>query len=325
MRVGLLNDSHNYPSLPSMKLSAWHKSRGDSAGLWRPDASYDRVYVSKVFRESILPDVTNAAEIICGGSGFDLKNKLPHHIEHIMPDYSLYPQFDFAIGFLTRGCPRVNHSFCITPKKDGCKSLKVADLSEFWAGQKDIVLLDQNLLACKDRMDLLHQLAESGAVIDFDGGMDARFINDEVIQALRPIKVKDFHFAWDDPREDLIPKFQKIIDSGLKNPRHVGVYVLTNYWSTPEQDLYRVNTLKSMGFSPFVMIYNKHLFVDPRGHWIPGVEYCFSEAQLQHFKFCQHLQRWTGNRRLLQSCDFQDYDRYARWVKDGKRVPRPKV
>ena len=76
-----------------------------------------------------------------------------------------------AYGFLTRGCPRKNHRFCITPKKDGCISRKAADLAEFWHGQRKILLLDQNLLACKERMELLGQLAASGAEVEFNGGM----------------------------------------------------------------------------------------------------------------------------------------------------------
>lgn len=168
--IGLLNDSHNFPNLCSMKLSAYHKMRGEDTELWTPESEYDTVYVSKVFTESVLPEVTNAKRVIRGGSGYDLENKLPYEVEHIMPDYSLYPEYDFALGVLTRGCPRKNHGFCITPKKDGCISKKVADLSEFWAGQKEIVLLDQNLLACKDRMNLLAQMQDSGALFNLDGG-----------------------------------------------------------------------------------------------------------------------------------------------------------
>ena len=86
-----------------------------------------------------------------------------------------------------------NHTFCITPGKDGHISRKVADLSEFWDGQKNIVLLDQNLLACKERMELLYQLSESKARVDFNGGMDVRFLNEDVIEALRKIRVKEYH------------------------------------------------------------------------------------------------------------------------------------
>lgn len=259
MRVGLVDvDSHNFPNLPLMKISSFHKSVGDEVEFVKPFIHYDKVYMSKIFTESKEPDcVINCDNILRGGSGYDLDNKLPYEIEHSYPDYDLYPQYDFALGKLTIGCPRKNHTFCITPIKDGCKAIKVADLSEFWRGQKKIVLLDQNILACKDRIDLLRQLQDSKAEVEFNGGMDARFVNDEIIDELRKIKVKDYHFAWDDPKENLEANFKRIKDSGLKNPNQIGVYVLTNFWSSIEEDLHRIYTLRSFGFMPFVMIFNK--------------------------------------------------------------------
>lgn len=78
--------------------------------------------------------------------------------------------------------------------------LRLPDLSEFWTGQKEIYLLDQNLLACKEhRIELLGQLADSGARVEMSGGTDVRYMTDEVIKAFKRVRVKDFHFAWDDP------------------------------------------------------------------------------------------------------------------------------
>lgn len=315
-------DSHNFPNLPLMKISTFHKENRGNVEFTKPLVHYDKVYMSKVFTESNEPDNINSDIIVRGGSGYDLDNKLPYEIEHSYPDYGLYPQYDFALGKLTIGCPRKNHTFCIIPRKDGCKSVKVADLSEFWRGQKKIVLLDQNILACKDRIDLLRQLKESKAEIEFNGGMDARFVNQEIIEELRGIKVKDYHFAWDDPRENLEKNFQIIKNSGLKNPNQVGVYVLTNYWSSIEEDLYRIYTLRSMGFMPFVMIFNKQLYVDNRGRWLPGVKKRFTHEQLIHFKINQHMQRWCGNRKLIKvSPNFNDYEPYKNWLKKGQLVP----
>lgn len=318
MRIGLFDvDSHNFPNLPLMKLSAWHKSRGDTVEWWDPDdGRYSIVYASKVFTESVLPAITNADTVHIGGSGIDLKNKLPYEIEHTTPDYSLYPQFKFALGWLTRGCPRANHGFCITPEKDGCRSIKTADLSEFWTGQKQIYLLDQNLLACKDdRIDLIRQLAASKAEVEFGGGMDVRFMTDEVIEELRHVRVKDYHFAWDDPKEDLFPQFSKVASSGLFPARKIGVYVLTNYWSSHEEDLLRIYKLRILGYCPYVMIYDKQKFVDTRGRLLPDVWDRYTPEQIFHFKLCQHLQRWTSNRALWASCQtVNDYRPYIQFL-----------
>lgn len=323
MNVGLIDvDSHNFPNLALMKISTHHKGKGDRVEMWNSSKNYDKVYMSKVFTESSEPNVSNCDVIIKGGSGYDLQNKLPEEIEHCCPDYTLYPQYDFAVGMLTRGCPRVNHSFCITPIKDGCKSVKVADLSEFWTGQKKIVLLDQNILACKDAVSLLEQLQDSKAEIEFNGGVDARFVDEKTIDILRKIKVKDYHFAWDDPKENLEPKFKLIEESGLKNPNQIGVYVLTNFWSSIDEDLHRIYTLRGMGFMPFVMIYDKQKYVDSRGRWLPDVENRHTKQELIHFKVTQHMQRWCGNRKLIKSIpNFDDYEPYRKWKENGMPVP----
>ena len=166
MKIGLYDvDSHNFPNLALMKISAWHKKQGDDVEFMLPLMHYDKVYVSKVFGDeySQLPNFCiQADEVIYGGTGFaitiengkevyhkDRDKNLPYEIEHIYPDYSLYPEYtkDMAYGFLTRGCPN-NCSFCSVSKKEGRCSVKVADLSEFWNGQKFIKLLDPNILAC---------------------------------------------------------------------------------------------------------------------------------------------------------------------------------
>ena len=154
MKIGLIDvDSHNWPNLCLMKLSAYHKARGDLVEWWNPGNHYDLVYKSRVFTDTYSKDtiaVTNADAVISGGTGYGIRENLPDAVEHTRPDASLYPQFsDTAYGFLSRGCPR-NCGFCIVSGKEGRKSRKVADLSEFWDGQREIKLLDANLLACPD-------------------------------------------------------------------------------------------------------------------------------------------------------------------------------
>ena len=312
MRIGLIDvDGHNFPNLPLMKISAWHKKNGDSVEWYQPllhsvGEPLDKVYMSKVFSNEYTQDYpyfVNATEVIKGGTGYCIsvvdgkeefdktKNfNLPDEIEHIYPDYDLYPQYtkDMAYGFLTRGCCN-NCSFCIVSKKEGICSHKVADLSEWWNGQKYIKLLDPNLLACKDHMDLLQQLVDSGAKVDFTQGLDARFVNEDNLNLLKQIDIEMLHFAFD------FMKFEKHIVKGLKlakeilqiSDRNCIVYMLTNYDTSFEEDMYRINKIREIGFSPDVRIYRKDSL--PKTH------------------FLKDLQRWCNNKFLYRSCEFMDY------------------
>ena len=279
-----------------------------------PFEHYEKVYVSRVFGDeyTTFQDFAfNADEVIYGGTGFAIRIDengrevyektrdvdLPDEIEHVYPDYSLYPEKtkDTAFGFLTRGCPN-NCSFCIVSKKEGLISHKVADLSEWWRGQKHIELMDANLLACRDKIDLLNQLAESGASVNFCQGLDARFITEEVCEVLKKIKIKTVHFAFD------LMKFEQPILRGLKNYKEIVqtksrdeiVYILTNFNTTFDEDMYRVRKVQELGFAPDIRIYRK-------------------ETAPQ---FLIDLQRWSNNRFLYRAFDFMDY--VPR--KDGKTI-----
>lgn len=265
MRVGLIDvDGHNFPNLCLMKLSSWHKAHGDDVRWWDGFEKYDRIYMSKVFDSTYSADAfepVNAAEIIKGGTGYDLGNCLPAEIEHMYPDYNIYPSFtvNTAYGFLTRGCPRACQ-FCIVSQKEGRSSRKAADLSEFWRGQRYIKLLDPNLLACPDHIDLLAQLEKSGAWIDFTQGLDARLINEENAAALARIKTKMIHFAMDDICQmDEILRGLYIYSAavGGVNYRKARVYILVNFNTTHEQDMERVRAVQDAGYWPYIMIYNK--------------------------------------------------------------------
>ena len=301
-KIGLWTDSHNFPSLPLMKLSAYHKAMGDEVEMYMPINQYDLVYASKVFSftDDIDTDsVIQADEVKRGGTGYCISVKngkevfdnskntfLPREVEHIYPDYALYPQYKYAVGFLTRGCPR-NCGFCVVGEKEGLCSKQVADLNEFWRGQKEIKLLDPNILACKDYESLLKQLAESKAKVDFTQGLDIRLTNPDNIELLNKIKVTMLHFAWDNPKQDLTRYFRRFSEhTRIKSDIKKAVYVLTNYNSTLEEDLYRIYTLRELGYSPYVMIYQKE----------------------NAPKEIRRLQRWVNCRWIFRTVNkFEDY------------------
>lgn len=305
MKIGLLDIDHSrFPNIALMKISAWHKAQGDDVEWYTPFEHYNRVYVSKVFSFSEdWREPINADEVIRGGSGYAITLKdgreqynvavdkpLPYEVEHIYPDYSIYPMYtkDTAYGFLSRGCPR-GCGFCHVATKEGIRAHKVADLKEFWGGQKNVVLCDPNILACKDWKELLQQLIDSKAYVDFNQGLDVRMLTEGKAQMLSQIKLKEVHFAWDRyedkelvlPRLEMFAKHSKLIKS-----HGAIVYTLVNFDTTLEQDLERIYTLREMGYWAYIMIYDK--------------EHCDP--------IYKDLARWVNNRFIFAKCKrFEDY------------------
>ena len=312
MKIGLIDvDGHNYPNLPLMKLSAWHKEKGDEVRWYDPlDGllqEYDKVYLSKVF--SFTQDYQYpiyAKEIERGGTGYCIElvggverfnqakhKNLPYEIEHIYPDYSLYPEQtkDRAYGFLTRGCPR-GCSFCHVKDKEGLCSTKVADLNEFWNGQKNIELLDPNILACKDWKDLLQQLIDSKAKVNFSQGLDIRLMTEDKAKMLSQIRIELIHFAWDryEDKDVVQPRFLTFREQSKIRPKDLQVYVLCGDRERKvlDSDLERIYWLREHGYAPYVMLYDKE--------------------HLQNGSDLRRLQRWVNNRFIFWNTErFEDY------------------
>lgn len=305
MKIGLIDvDGHNYPNIPLMKISAWHKLQGDHVEWYHPlfSGHMDKVYMSKVF--SFTPDYeyeVNADEVVRGGTGYAINlidgrevfdksqdKDLPPEIEHIYPDYGLYGITDTAYGFLSRGCPR-GCDFCHVKAKEGQCSYKVADLSEFWHGQKDIILCDPNILACPDHIELLKQLVDSKARVEFNQGLDIRLINDRNLELLQQIRLQNIHLAFDrwQDKDIIEPKLRQFVKkTGFnRNKGKTVCYILVNFDTTLEQDIYRIQLCRELNISPYPMIYDK--------------EHCDPVYR--------HLQRWCNNFVFWICPTFEEY------------------
>ena len=321
MKIGLIDvDGHHFPNLALMRISAYHKAHGDTVEWWFGIGEwYDAVYMSKVFSDDYTPDLpepVNADAVFKGGTGYcislgpdgreifdESKNTaLAPEIEKMFPDYSLYPEYDFALAMTSRGCPR-GCAFCHVAKKEGRCSTKVADVSDFWNGQKEIQVMDPNLTACKDKRDLFRQYRETGAVIEFNQGLDIRLLNEDDIADINAMRLKNIHFAWDNPDDELGEKFEKYAAKAKHRPkgRYGSVYILTNFEDCSdkqhvERALHRIYTVRDLKYDPYLMIYDK-----------PHAP-----------KILRDMQQWCNNKFIFQSCPrFEDYDRRRGRKKGG--------
>ena len=236
-----------YPNLALMKISAFHKAHGDTVEWFNPFFAdqYDKIYSSKVFTwtpiDPYLPERT-----IRGGTGYGIMNTLPDEIEHICPDYSLYPDVKSSYGFLTRGCFRAC-PWCIVPKKEG-KIRPHADITEF-AKHKHVTLMDNNVLACEWGLEQIDKIAGMDLRIDFNQGLDARLIDKQIARLLARVKwIRFIRLACDSQAQ------KESVKNAVENLRLAGYkgeifcYVLIK---GIDEALDRIEFCRSIGIKPF--------------------------------------------------------------------------
>jgi len=279
-----------------MKISSYYKAKGHEVGF--TVSNPDKVYISCIFSKNLSKAKGSAlyypdAEVHIGGPAMGKPNSLPHEMEHVMPDYSLYPEMDYSMGFTTRGCVTYPPClFCIVPELEP-KYLEVALPEEFHhPDHKKIVFLDNNFTASQRFDRTLNYLKDNNLKGSFCQGLDARLITEEKAALLNDVRLWNLHFtrqaifvAWDlIEKEILVLKgIQRLIDAGIA-PSIVKCYVLVGFNTTHEQDFYRVQKLIDLGVEPYIMKYNG----------------------MRKDKWLNHLARWV-NSLIYKKCDFQDY------------------
>jgi len=253
MRIGLINIEPKIINTAYMQISEYHKQQGDTVEWAKPAIypRYDKLYCSSLF------DFTDKSRIpkraIKGGTGFNLVTQLPEEIDLCQYDYSLYPECDHSIIWLSRGCIR-HCPFCNVHEKEGMITNAIP--KQLNPKGQYIRVQDNNFFANPDWPYNILWLKNTKQPIQFASGIDLRLLNERQLRVLTELKIfRRIHVAWDNPKDNLIPKL-KLMTQFIK-PYRITCYVLIGYWSTPKQDLYRVETLRTMGIDPYVMPYDK--------------------------------------------------------------------
>jgi len=217
-----------FPNLALMKISAYHKARGDTVEWWNAllNQQYGIVYSSKVFdftpENLYLPENT-----VKGGTGYGLYAGLPPEIDSQFPDYSIYPECDYAIGYITRGCPN-RCGWCIVPDKEGNIRPYSGWRDIVRPATKKLVLIDNNILASEYGIEQLAELAGTDYRVDLNQGMDARLVNERIADILARLKwIKYIRFSCDQiPQIDAIENAAALLlERGVSNSR-LFIYLL---------------------------------------------------------------------------------------------------
>ena len=294
MKIRLLAPDSVIPNIAIMKISTYHKRLGDDVDWFKVEDAFDTdiLYISKVFTfsEFECPTLWNDCKIIKGGTGYDIKSKLPSEIEEITElDYSLYPDCDYSIIFTTRGCIR-HCKFCIVHDKEGIiHNVPICNLNP---NGKYIMLLDNNFFANKTWKENIEVLKRFNQPIDYNCGIDLRLLTEEQCLALKTTKIKNIKCAFDnyEDKYTIMPKL-KLLTSHIK-PYKITCYVLVGFKQKHlvQEDIDRVNMIWELGVYPFVMVYRD-----------------FNNKDYKADITTRQFARWCNNRFIFKSSTWEEY------------------
>lgn len=306
MNIGLIDVDSKIPNLALMKIARLHRSRGDSVEWYNPFDWYDKVYMSKVFTftEDFRQVIANAGEIIKGGTGYDITTCLPEEIDMLQPDYSLYPNVDkkTAYGFLTRGCPN-KCKWCIVPKKEGAirPYMDVDDIAI--EGRKNLILMDNNILASEYGINQLRKIIERGYRVDFNQALDARLVTDEVAQLLAKVKWLTYiRFGCDTKGQ--IKECDKAVDLINSYGYTKEYFFYCILMGDEDECLNRINHWRDKGhrYNPYAQPYRDFTHLSTPPLWQ------------------KDMARWCNRKELLRSCTYEEYNFGKRkQIQEGKQ------
>lgn len=294
MKVLLIDVDSKIHNLALMKISSYHKSVGDDVSFYNTDCP-DIVYASIIFQKNKhktdgLRFYYPNSKIIVGGSGYDLNVKLPDEIEYIKPDYELYPDIDYSIGYTTRGCDR-SCVFCVVPDKEGKFKLWHNPARFYNPNFEKIVFLDNNILLNKKRFfEVCDFCIKRNLKVWFTQGLDIRLLDDKVAHKLSNLETfKGFHFAFDDSglEKTIIEKCNILKNHGINIRSEVQFFVYLDSLDQYDDAVYRCRKLKEIGTNPFLM-YNIN-----------------KKPNLKINK----LRWWANRKQAFWSCDIEDVHR----------------
>ena len=295
MKIGLIAVDSQYPNLALMKISAWHKMNGDSVEWYTPFEQYDILYMSKIF--NFTPDygqwITNARHIRKGGTGYDIHSMLPEEMEFVVPDYSIYPSIDHktAYGFLTRGCPN-KCKWCVVPKKEGNirPYMDVDDIAI--GGRTNLVLMDNNILACDYGIDQIRKIIDKRYRVDFNQALDARLVTDDVAKLLAKVRWIDvIRFGCDTPKQIVeCERAMKLIDEYGGKPAQYLMYTMID--KDIDEAYNRLSHFKK--YKNVRVVAQPFRDIDNPSQIIP--------------QWQKDMARWAMRRELYAKCDFKDFE-----------------
>lgn len=295
MRIALLPVDSNYPNLALMKISAYHKARGNTVEWYNPFDNYDELYMSKIFNYSPIYgySLRNVKGCIYkGGTGYDIHSKLPGIVDRLQPDYSIYPGIDkrTSYGFLTRGCP--NHcKWCVVPAKEGnVKPYMDIDDITMNGERPYAILMDNNVLASQYGISQIEKIISKQYHVDFNQALDARLVTPEIAKLLAQVKwIKRIRFGCDTQRQ--IDECKRAIEL-IRSYGYKGEFFLYCIIMDFEESYRRISHWRNeKKIVPFAQPYRD--LNDPKQK-IP--------------QWQKDMAHWANRKEIFAKCEFADFE-----------------
>lgn len=268
MQIGLIDIEPNIFNTAYMQIAHHHKQLGDTVE-WVAPLEYnrfDKLYCSSLFDYTDKSQVPSNA--ICGGTGYDLTTELPFDCDY---DYSIYPKCNTSYVWFSRGCAR-NCPWCVVPEKEG--KYHTVRRKELNPKGRYLTIMDNDFFANENWEDIISWIGSSPVDIQ---GIDVRkmtMLKAEALGGLKRWDRKQFKIAWDNPKGEAAIRNGIIMLTEYMPVGAIMCYVLIGHSSTPEEDLHRIATLKSMGIDPYVMAFDrKDRYQKKFQRWVNGHAY----------------------------------------------------
>lgn len=256
----LVDVDSKFPNLALMHISTWRKSLGIETGFNIADP--DEVWASVIFKwnrhkvdglKYWYPD----AKIDIGGVAYDLRKNLPAEVDLMMPDYSLYPEWQSDLGFTTRGCDRGCY-FCVVTRKEGRFHIHQHPEEFHDPKHRSIVLMDNNILWDKSWFfEVTDWIIEHKMKVDFNQGLDIRLMDKDIARRIKELKpLKKWHFAFDslDYKDNVLSGIHMLREAGVNIRSMTNWYVYMHNDDQYDSALERCNLLRAEDALPFIMV-----------------------------------------------------------------------
>jgi hypothetical protein len=319
LKVLLVDVDSTIPNIALMRLSRYYKDHGYDIELRQLNisiykhlktpividtANYCHVFVSTIFKGTMDGvSFSNMDNVDIGGTGSgDIHKTLPDVVDRYESDYSIYPDCDTSVGFLSRGCIR-NCEFCVVHEKEG-KLRQVANIDDI-VRHKKVKFLDNNFLALPNHIELLKELIVKKIRCQFNQGLDIRLVTEENAKLLSELNYfGEYVFAFDYlSLKPIVEKNLAILKKYIPQDWKIKFFIYCH----PDLDIpcdvyYRILWCKKRKVLPYFMRHSDCWLSEEKTTYNDFSAWCNQPGIFKHHTYEEFCKKRRANKPYPQCC-----------------------